>query len=312
MRIVRKAALCAATVGLVAVTAACGGDEGNDAADRADNTATEGTDEGSDDSARGARSAIFEALQASAQRASDAETVAFETTMTMSDGAEEFVMALSGVMGWNPVSMDVTMDMGELGALMGQEEGATMNMRWLDNILYMGGPLFESELDGASWIKMDLEAAAAEGNDAELEQMLAQLDQAERMAQSPADQMGLLLQSPSLEHRGTERIEGVTAELYTGTLTMEELLEADPSTGVLTEEELEEMRATLAAAGTDTVDLGIWVDENDYPVRIDMEMIAEGMNVVNSTVYKDYGVALDFDHPADAEVVDMAEMSGGY
>ncbi|MBB0243486.1 hypothetical protein [Streptomyces alkaliphilus] len=314
MRIVRKAALCAVTVGLVAVTAACGGDDDNDVPERADNAATEGTegsDEGSDDSASGSRSAIFDALQASAQQASEAETVAFETTMTMSDGAEEFVLGLVGVMGWDPVAMDVTMDMGELGALMGQEN-ATMNMRWLDNILYMGGPMFEAELDGASWVKMDLEAAAAEGNDAELEQMLAQLDQAERMAQSPAEQMGLLLQTPSLEHQGTEEIEGVTADLYTGTLTMDELLEADPSTGVLTEEELEEMRAELAAAGTETVDLSIWVDENDFPVRIDMEMIAEGMNVLNSTVYKDYGVALDFDHPAEADVVDFGRMTGGY
>ncbi|GAB3123153.1 lipoprotein [Streptomyces calidiresistens] len=312
MRIVRKAALCAATVGLVAVTAACGGDEGKDAADRADKAAAEGTEEGSDDAASGSRSAIFEALQASAQQASEAETVAFETTMTMSDGTEEFAMALTGVMGWNPVAMDVSMDMGELGALMGQDEGATMDIRWLDNILYMGGPMFDAELGGASWVKLDLEAAAAESNDPELAQALAQFDQIERMAQSPADQMGLLLQAPSLESRGTEQIEGVTAERYSGTLTMDELLEADPSTGVLTEEELEEMRADLVASGAETVDLDIWVDENNYPVRIDMEMLVEGMNVLNSTVYKDYGVALDFDHPAATDVVDMAEVSGGY
>lgn len=299
MRTIRKAACGAVTVGLLAATAACGssGSGGTAKSENAD-------------------SAIFDALSASQQKVSDIEGISFETTMTMSDPSMEppmeFSFSMSGAMNVDPVAMDVSMDMTAFMQMLAEAFGAppeefpgefVMNMRLVDGEMYMGGALFEEELGGA-WVKIEMDSAEAA-------QFQQQLDQAEQMSSDPSADLSLLLESPDVEWKGTETIEGVEADHYSGTLSLSDLAALDESSG-LSQEEIDQQVDELRAMGADEVELSFWVDQNDLPVRFDMTMgMAEG-GMTMSTIYKEFGEAVDIQAPAEGDYVDVSTLPEGF
>ncbi|SFB82165.1 hypothetical protein [Streptomyces aidingensis] len=313
----RTTALGVVTAGLLVATAACSDSSGEAPGARAE-----------EGSAR-SQSTVVEALQATAKKSQEARTATFESVTTMDVmGMDGIEMSVSGTIGWQPLAMDASADMngfmqalldmfGELAAEDPEASGeldrlaavdATMNMRLVDNVMYMSGPMMEPALGGKTWVKVDLaEAAAAEGDPA-LGQMLDQLNSA---SYSPATQVALMLESPEVEWKGEESLDGVTVNRYEGTLTAEELLAMDPSTEFLSEEELDLMRSELATSGSEEYLLSVWVDENDYPVRIDMTVEMPEGSMVQSTRYGDYGEAPAVEHPPAGEVVDSAELEDG-
>ncbi|WP_165984440.1 hypothetical protein [Streptomyces sp. YIM 98790] len=314
----RATALSAATAGLLVVTAACSGSSGEAPKARSEK-----------DSAR-SQSAAVEALQATARKSQEARSAVFESVTTMDImGMDGMETSVGGTIGWQPLAMDATADMngyiqamldlfaelaaedpeasGELDRL--AELDATMRVRLVDNVMYMSSPLMEEGLSGKSWIKVDLEQAIAEEGEPQLDRMLDQLNSA---SYSPAAQVGLMLESPDIEWKGEETLDGATVNRYEGTLTAEDLMAMDPSTEFLSEEELELMRSELAESGDEEYQLAIWVDENDYPVRIDMTMEMPEGSVVQSTRYSDYGAAPAVEHPPAGDVVDAAELEEGF
>ncbi len=299
MRSMRKAITAALAAGVLVSTAACSSD-----------------DSSSDGDAKSG--GLAEALRASQEKSAEASTVAVTATMSM-DMPEgmAFSYELSGVTGWDPLAMDVTMDMTEffeaMAEMMGDDSGevpeAVMNLRFIDNVMYMGGTPFEEELDGASWVKIDLEDV--DPNDPAFAQTAEQLKSAENMAQSPASQVALLLESDDVEHVGSEDLDGRATEKYAGTLTAEELVAADASAAHMNEEDVEDLLATLEQMGADGFELTVWVDEDDLPARIDMRFaVEEGGEVSYSTVYEDYGIELNVEAPDEADVVDFADARG--
>ncbi|NJQ14477.1 hypothetical protein [Streptomyces bohaiensis] len=295
----RKAITAALAAGVLVSTAACSSD-----------------DSSSDGDAKSG--GLAEALRASQEKSAEASTVAVTATMSM-DMPEgmAFSYELSGVTGWDPLAMDVTMDMTEffeaMAEMMGDDSGevpeAVMNLRFIDNVMYMGGTPFEEELDGASWVKIDLEDV--DPNDPAFAQTAEQLKSAENMAQSPASQVALLLESDDVEHVGSEDLDGRATEKYAGTLTAEELVAADASAAHMNEEDVEDLLATLEQMGADGFELTVWVDEDDLPARIDMRFaVEEGGEVSYSTVYEDYGIELNVEAPDEADVVDFADARG--
>lgn len=314
MRSMRKAITAALAAGVLVATAACSSD---DTSSDSDAKAAADTDEQGDGGSEGG--GLAAALLASQQKSAEASTVAITSTMSMDMPAEgmTFSYELSGVTGWDPLAMDVTMDMTEffeaMAEMMGDDSGevpeAVMNLRVIDNVMYMGGTPFEEELGGASWVKIDL--ADVDPNDPAFARTAEQMKSAENMAQSPASQVALLLESGDVEHVGSEDLDGRATEKYAGTLTAEELVAADASADHMNEEDIEELLATLEQMGADGFELTVWVDEDDLPARIDMRFaVDEGGEVAYSTVYEDYGIELDVEAPDEADVVDFAEARG--
>ncbi len=314
MRSMRKAVLAAVTAGVLVSTAACGSDSSSEADAKGENGKSDssGTD------------GIFSALRTSQEKSHEASTVSFTSTMSMSVADEStgeefgFSYAVEGTTGWDPLVMDLTMDMTEymeaFQELLGGEAEETPEMvfdlRFVDNVMYMGGPLLaaEPEMDGKSWVKIDIDEMAAATGESEI---ASQLRQAENMAQSPAEQIELLLESPDVTHQGTEEFEGQQTEVYAGELTLDELLAADSSSEYMSEESLDELRGQMEALEADAFNLTVWIGEDELPVRVDMDMeMAEG-EVTYSTVYRDYGAALAVEAPDAADVLDIAEAEDG-
>lgn len=239
-------------------------------------------------------------IQAAAEKVNAAESMEAAMTMEMDMTVMGQTMESDTVMEMvcfaNPMKLkaDMTMDMGDLGSI-------TMTMYVQEE----NGQYTSYLYDGSSWISsvMDL---------GDLEQYDAQ------------QSMDLYLQSGAdYAHQGTEEVNGVTADKYSGVIRGDALEEVLAASGAG-----DSMSATLG--GTDLSqlysDLGdlpitVWVDrESGYPVRYTMDMTAMMQGMLDTlaaggdgtdvavTVEKmaltmdcsAYNSAADFDIPAEA------------
>ncbi|GAA2566906.1 MULTISPECIES: hypothetical protein [Streptomyces] len=254
---------------------------------------------------------MTEVLQAAFKNTSEAKSSKVRMTMSMPAGMEGGgTMELSGVQGWDPAVMDVTMKGSALTA--GDPDAPEqVRMIMLDNAMYMDmGEKQAAEMDGKRWMKMDFAAIAEASGDAEMQkQMTGGL---ENMNQDPAQQLALLLESPNLKHVGPEKVDGVQTQHYKGTLSFEEMLDANKSAdGLLSKKEREDLIANVEKAGLKGYDTQVWVNEDNYPVKmvVGMKMPQGTMNM--TAHYSDYGAEADVQAPPAGETFDLMEMLKG-
>jgi hypothetical protein len=285
MRLMRRTAFGTTALAVTALLAGCSGDGG-------------GGERGARD---GEPRSIVQALTAAAERAGEARTARVELTMSVPGAGGG--MRMSGVTGWDPLVMDVTASGGMLGQAGGPDE---VRMLWVDDVMYMNvGEEGSEGFGGKPWVKMDLRAIAERSGDGRaLESMTGGLQD---MNRSPSQQTALLLDSPSIERVGEEKVGGVPTEHYSGTLTMEEALAADSSSDHLTAEEREELLGAMEKSGVKGFDIDVWVDERDYPAKIDMTMDSPQGEITVSQTYSDYGTPVSVRAPSASETTDLME-----
>ncbi|AWK10606.1 hypothetical protein [Streptomyces spongiicola] len=262
---------------------------------------------GSPQSAAQSQGEIAEAIQAAYKKTSDAKSAKVRMTVTMPAGLEGGgTMEMSGVQGWDPVVMDVTAK-GSMLAEGDPDAPSQVRMVMVDDAMYMElGAKQAAELDGKRWMKLDLTAAAEASGDKTLQkQMTGSL---ENMNQDPARQLALLLGSPKIKHLGAEKVDGVEAQHYKGTLTLEEMLDANKSFDVLSAEERKELVDGVEKAGIKGYDTEVWVNEDQYPVKmvVGIKMPQGTMNMTAS--YSDYGAAATVQAPPAKDTFDLFEM----
>lgn len=263
---------------------------------------------GTGNGASGSGRTALQVLTASYERTAEAKSAKVEMTMSMSaTGEGDGEMVMKGVMGWDPIVMDMTMTGS--GSAFAAAPGAPeqVRMMWQDNVIYTDmGPEAAKEMDGKRWMKMDLAAAAEASGDEELtEQMTSSF---ENMNQSPAEQLAMLLESPNLEHVGSEKIDGVEAEHYKGTLTVKEMMESNESLDVMKPEERKQLLEAVEESGIKGYDTEVWVNEDDLPVRMDVTVETPEGDLDMSMKYSDYGTKAEVEVPPAADTVDLFEM----
>lgn len=221
-------------------------------------------------------------------------------------GANGGEMKMSGVMGWDPTVMDMTMS-GSAFAGMGGSAPDKIRMVWVDDVMYMDmGTKNAADMGGKRWMKLDIAAAAeAAGDEKALDKMTAGLDE---MNQDPAQQLAMLLDSPNLKHVGSEKVDGKSAEHYKGRLTLDELADRSAAMEALSEKERKEVVAEMKKAGIKGYDTEVWVNEDDYPVKMVVGIdSAEGTTNMTAR-YSDYGAATKVEAPPAGETLDLMEM----
>ncbi|MFE2640413.1 hypothetical protein ACFXKS_16960 [Streptomyces scopuliridis] len=254
-------------------------------------------------------SGVADVITAAYKKTSEAKSAKVRMTMTMPAGmGAAGDMEMSGVMGWDPTVMDMTMDGSALAADAAAPD--KIRMVWLDNAMYMDmGPDAAKDMDGKHWMKLDLGALAkASGDEAVQKQLTGGL---ENMNQDPAQQLALLLDSPNLKHLGSEKVDGVQAEHYKGTLTLDELVKSNGSLDVLSAKERADLLDSMKKSGLKGYDTEVWVNEDDYPVKMDVGMDTAQGEVNISAHYSDYGAKAQVQAPPAGETFDFAELLGG-
>ncbi|MEU6340630.1 hypothetical protein ABZ883_06700 [Streptomyces sp. NPDC046977] len=254
------------------------------------------------------RSEAVQFIRAAFTKTSEAKSAKVRMTVTTPPGMPDSGTAqLSGVQGWDPAVMDMV---AKGSALTGDasEVPSQVHMKLVDGALYTDlGPGQAATMGGKHWMKLDFKAAAASGNAETQKQLAAGL---ENMNQDPSEQLAVLLESPSLEHLGSEKVGGVQAEHYKGTLTFEEMLDAGKSASGLSEKQRADLLAATKKMGIKGYDTEFWVNSDHYPVRM-----AVGMKMAKGTVrvradYSDYGAAATVEAPPAKDTVDLFGMLG--
>ncbi|MFE9478141.1 hypothetical protein ACFYNM_05975 [Streptomyces spororaveus] len=250
-----------------------------------------------------------EALTAAYKKTSAAKSAKVRMTMSMpaSLGAGGTV-DMSGVQGWDPQVMDFTVTGGPAS---GAGSGS-MRMIMTNDIMYMqlpkGSPMSEG-LEGKSWMKLDVKAAAEATGDTEALKKLSGMNSMDQ-SQDPAKQLALLLTSPNVKHIGAEKVDGsgVDAEHYQGTLTFEEMLAANGSATVLSDAERAQLVEATKKSGIKGYDMDVWVNKDGYPVRMKAS-IATPQGALNMDAhYSDYGSAATVQTPPENETLDLFAM----
>ncbi|GAA2266623.1 hypothetical protein GCM10010145_36290 [Streptomyces ruber] len=261
------------------------------------------------DGASGSARTVQQVLTAAFERTAEVKSAKVEMTMSMPaalDGGGD--MTMSGVMGWDPTVMDLTMK----GSAFSTQPGAPEQVRmvWQDNVMYMDmGAEAAKDMDGKRWMKLDLAAAAEAAGDEDLtKQMTSGLD---NMNQNPTEQLAMLRESPNLKHVGSEKIDGVEAEHYTGTLTVKEMMESNDTLDLLEPEERKQLLDNIEKSGIKGYDTDVWVNEDDLPVRMDITMETPEGDVDMSMKLSDYGAKAEVELPPAGETVDLFEMLQG-
>ncbi|GFH36183.1 hypothetical protein [Streptomyces pacificus] len=291
----KRAGVSLAAVAVVAGAAGCqsGGEDERKAA-------------GSSQSAGQSQGEITQVIQAAYKKTSDAKSVKVRMTMAMPDGMEGGTMEMSGVQGWDPVVMDVTAK-GSMLSAGDPDAPSQIRMLMVDDAMYMELSAKQAaEMDGKRWMKLDLEAAAeASGDKALQKQMTGSL---ENMNQDPAQQLALLLGSPNIKQLGSEKVDGVEARHYKGTMTLEEMLDANTAFDVLSAEERKELVDSVKKAGITGYDTEVWVNEDDYPVKMVVGMKMPQGTMDMTAHYSDYGAEAAVQAPPAKDTFDLFEM----
>jgi hypothetical protein len=255
------------------------------------------------------RSQVTEVITAAYEKTAKAKSAKVEMTMSApkSAGGASGDMKMTGVMGWDPTVMDMTMT-GSALTEGGPGAPDKVRMLWVDNVMYMDmGAAAAKDMDGKQWMKMDLNSIAEQAGDEKLaKQMTGGLDS---MNQDPAKQLAMLLDSPNLKHVGPAKVDGVQAQRYKGRLTVKEMLESNKGlSDVLSKSEREEMFKGIEKSGIKGYDTEVWVNEDDYPVRMDLDIKSPEGTVKMSQKFSDYGAAAEVSAPPAGKTFDLMEM----
>lgn len=260
---------------------------------------------GGDEAGGGSQRSAAQVITAAYKKTSEAKSAKVTMTMSMPQSMEGGGdVRLTGTMGWDPTLLDMTVEGSALAAADGPE---SMRMIWRDNVMYMDmGKDAAKDMDGKRWMKLDVAAAAeAAGDEKALEEMTKGL---ENMNQDPAKQLALLLDSPNLKHVGSEKVGGEEAEHYKGTLTVKEVLKSSNSLDLLDAKERKDLLKNIEKSGIKGYDTEVWVNEDDLPVRMDVDMDTPEGAVKMSVKFSDYGAKAEVKVPPAGETFDLLEM----
>ncbi|MFG2645653.1 hypothetical protein ACGFYP_32325 [Streptomyces sp. NPDC048370] len=254
--------------------------------------------------------AVTKVIQAAYEKTSAAKSAKVKMTMTMPAGLEGGgTMEMTGVQGWDPAVMDITMK-GSSFALADPEGPSEIRMIMLDGVMYMdGGAKAAAEMDGKRWMKLDFQAAAEMSGDKDFQKSMT--GGLENMNQDPAKQIALMLDSPNLKHVGPEKVDGVEAQHYKGSLTLEQMVATNKSLDVLPEKDRKELIANIKKSGITGYDTELWVNGDGYPVKMDIGMKTPQGAVKIVAHYSDYGAKAAVQAPPAKDTVDLFEMLKG-
>ncbi|MFE1905410.1 hypothetical protein ACFW96_17370 [Streptomyces gardneri] len=251
---------------------------------------------------------VTKVIQAAYEKTSAAKAAKIRMTIEMKgDGPGAGTTTMTGVQGWDPAAMDVTMTGGMFAGAGAAGMPEKIRMIMHDNVMYMDmGAQQAAEMDGKRWMKLDFAGIAKESGDAALQKQMTQ--GLGGMNQDPAQQLALLLEAPGIKHIGPEKVEGVDAEHYKGAIAFEDMLKANKSFDGLPQADRDKLVATMKESGIKGYDTELWVNGDGYPVKmvVGMKMPEGQMNM--TAFYSDYGTKASVVAPPAKDTFDFMAM----
>ncbi|MGI5457035.1 hypothetical protein ACQEWB_28520 [Streptomyces sp. CA-249302] len=287
---VRRIGLFAAVVAALSGTAACSS---------ADSSGGSGKDDGA--SGKGATQVSPIAALRSAEKSTDgADSAKVESTTTM---GSLMSMTADGALGWSDGlsgNLVITYTGGTMADTMRQLGSTSMEARYLPDAYYAKmGEKFAAQAGGKHWIRYGYEDLADLGGSSGTYLK----DQMQNT--TPNQSVKLLLASGDVKKVGTEKVRGVDATHYSGTVDVADLAGKNSN---LTASQLAGLKKQLTQAGVTTETVDIWVDGKDLLVKkVEKGEMTAGQ-YTQTAYYSDYGVKVSVAKPAASDTEDFKQL----
>ncbi|MEV5431158.1 LppX_LprAFG lipoprotein [Streptomyces sp. NPDC052701] len=178
----------------------------------------------------------------------------------------------------------------------------TAQIRLVDKAMYIGGGAEAAkEMDGKSWLKLDLSALGA-GKE------LNELGTAGQADKNPAAESALLTGAKDVKKAGTERVDGVETTHYSGTVTLDDFRASLEDEEKATRERREKTIEQYEKMGVDELTVDMWVDGEDHTKRFRMRGDADKGPLDMTITFFDVNKPVTVTAPPAEEVVDFAGM----
>ncbi|WP_208026484.1 LppX_LprAFG lipoprotein [Streptomyces sp. Tu 3180] len=150
----------------------------------------------------------------------------------------------------------------------GQGEDGRLEIRFVDEVMYVGGSAVAPEkLDGRSWYRADPAVWGRGAVDNDSHGVLPS-----QLEGNPAVQSTLLTGSKDLRKKGTETIDGTRTTHYRGTVTSSGLRAARGAAAdqATQERRIESLDQFIALHIDDTLTMDLWIDDDNHTKRFRM------------------------------------------
>ena len=256
--------------------------------------------------------AALAALRAGPEAAAEAGTAQFEMVMEMTAMGQSFEITATGAYDKDAQQGSMSMDMGSLfqqlaeaGEEMPDIGDGTMTMVFDGDTAYVRSPLFDLFTGTSGWISLSMEELGAD---------------ASQLGVGGSDPSALLEGLRGVggdpEVVGQEDVRGVPTTHYRASMRLSDALADVP------ESERDEVKAALEQLGdveTAEVPVDVWIDEDDLPRRMQMDMgalfgaVAGGDDATMTMTLElfGYGDPVDIEIPPADEVTPLSETLGG-
>jgi hypothetical protein len=258
---------------------------------------------GKDDKASGKGATHVSPIAAlrTAEKSTDgADSAKVESTTAM--GAV-MSMKADGALGWADGltgNLTITYTGGTMADTMRRLGTTSMQARYLPDAYYAKmGEKFAEQAGGKHWIRYGYTDLADLGGSSG-----AYLkDQMQNT--TPNQSVKLLLASGDVKKVGTEKVRGVNATHYAGTVDIADLARKNSS---LTPSQLAGLKKQLTAAGVTTEQVDIWVNAQNLLVKkVEKGKMSSGQ-YSQTAYYSDYGVKVSATKPAASDTEDFKEL----
>lgn len=292
----RRIAAVAAGVVLMAGLTACGGS--SDSGD--------GGSGGSQDKAKlsPVEAALAELKQASesTQEQNSAKVVSDQTQGTPQG---EMATKSEGSIDWSGGGTTAEMTVTQKGSGSGMpSSGKPMPARYTEDAMYinLGDEFAASSGKGKHWMKYDYDKLAEQGGPS------GALVKDQMQNNNPARSVDLLLASGKVKKVGSDTVNGVRTDHYSGTIKVSELARMQSKN--LSERELDQLADQLEQQGFETETVDLWIDEDDLLVK--KQETAKGKyGDMDSTVhYTDYGTKVSVEAPPASDTMPFEQVLG--
>ncbi|MDI3419648.1 hypothetical protein [Streptomyces luteolus] len=286
-RTVRRACVSIAAVAALTGVAACGG-------------GSAGKSESKGGGAGGGSFNPLTALRTVDSKTQEADSAKVDGTTTM--GAQGS-MEMKGGLDWSDGVtgvLRITFTDGPMADQLQQTGDTSIDYRYLKNGYYANmGDKFASASGGKHWIEYDYETLAEMGGAS------GQALKNQMQSSTPNQTVKMLLASGDVKRVGEEKVRGVNATHYSGTVDVADLTAKNAD---MDEKDAAALRKQLQEAGMTTEKIDIWVDDGDLLVKKVEEAKMKNGEFSQTVYYSDYGVDVATEEPPADDTVNVKDL----
>ena len=187
-----------------------------------------------------------------------------------------------------------------------QANKGPVEIRLVGKAMYIGGNAsLAKEMDGKSWIKLDMSALGG-GKGLNADQLGAgQADQ------NPAANSTFLTGSKNVKKVGTETVDGVKTTHYEGKVTVADLKASLKDKNKTVRAQREKALEQYEKLGVDSFTMDAWIDGDDHTKRFRMRGAADKGPLDVTITFLDINQPVKVTAPPAKDTADLAEMMKG-